>query len=110
MNKVLVLKAKPPVAGAETIAEQISAAHGYYNRLVELHRDFHGHADDLKRRHVPGLEEADAEVVAAQEAAADIARAIKQRNAAARRKQATREDSAALATARQRLKDARAVR
>jgi hypothetical protein len=109
-TKVLNCKAKPPVEGADVVAEQISRAHRYYNRLVELHRAFRAAADAAKLRHIPGLAEAEAAVTAADAAVETLCGQIKHRNAAARRKAASPEDREALAAARATLVAARAER
>lgn len=99
MTKVIALKAKPPIRGAEAVDRQISAAHRYYNRLVELTNQFSAARLEAKRRYIPGLVEAEADAETAKEAVAELRRQVKARNAASRSKTASDEDREAIRTA-----------
>lgn len=107
MNKVLVLKAKPPLEGGSVIEAQLHAAHRYYNRLIELNRAFRLAADELKRQYCPGLIEAESAVFAAKEAEENLIAALRRRNAEARRKSSTAADREALQQAKRALQDAK---
>lgn len=99
--------ARPPVEGGELVAAQMSAAHLYHNTLVELHREFAAAREDAKRRHVPGLDDAERAVADLDGRLTELRAAVRKRNAAARRKTATAEDRQAVADLRERLRDAR---
>jgi hypothetical protein len=96
----LLCKAKPPVEGLPVVDEQMHLAHVYFNKLIEIHREFWLARLEAKRRHIPGLAEAETEWLAAKEAGKELAARIKQANAAARRKRSTPEDMAAAAAVR----------
>jgi hypothetical protein len=99
--------AKPPLEGNQEIDRQIGAAHRYYNQLVALHRDFAQARKDAKRRHIPGLEEAEQAVEVKAEQLSELRKAIRSRNAIARRKTASRSDRQAAAAMREELNAAR---
>lgn len=109
-TKVWSYGAKAPREGASVVDAQISLAHRYYNRLIEIHRSRQDQEKVLRRKHVPGLEEAEIAIDQALTAIADVRQAIKLRNAAARRKTASPEDRAVLAECKQRLKSAKTAR
>lgn len=108
--KVISCKAKPPVEGGEVVAEQMSAAHRYYNRLIELHRAFRADADELKRQHIPGLIEAETSAESLEAQLLELRTQVKARNAAARRKTASPDDRQAVADLSALLKQARQLR
>lgn len=77
------------IEGADLVAEQISAAHRYYNRLVELHRERRESRHKLVCEMCPDY---DAAHTAYEQANAEVERvvdAIKAANAKAKRKRAT---------------------
>lgn len=102
---VYAFGAKPPRSGEDLIAAQISAAHKYYNRLIELRRAQHDATEAARLAHSPKLAEVEAAVAAADAEVDDLIEAIRRRNAAARRKTASAEDRAALAIAKERRKE-----
>jgi hypothetical protein len=53
--------AKPPVIGAEVVDQQLSAAHRYYNRLIEIERERRARYRAERDRLFPELEAAQAE-------------------------------------------------
>ena len=82
--------AKAPEEGSDVVAEQISAAHKYYNTLVEIERHRRQQAAEVVRRLSPDLESLiqQREELTGQ---IDAQRAqIKQANQRARRKTATK--------------------
>lgn len=110
---VYAYDARPPVAGGDLIDTQISLAHRYFNRLIEIRRAALAAAEDARRRHCPDLAAAEAAVTEAAAAVESLRAAIRRRNAAGGKKgrlSATPEDRAQVKAARQALGAARARR
>ena len=97
--------AKPPVSGATVIDEQISLAHRYFNKLIELHRAQREAVATTRAALCPELEAAEAAVSVADEAVETCVASIRRRNAAERRKRASAAEQEDLAA----LKELRAV-
>lgn len=102
--------ARRPIEGEEIIGQQISLAHKYYNRLIELHREMRDAVERAKLARFPALADIDARIA---EAEAELQRqrdAIRRQNAQARRKRATPEERQSAKAAATRLKELRAER
>lgn len=97
---------RKPSFGCELIDAQISAAHKYYNRLIELNREHRQRRDETMRAICPDW---DAVQQAVDQAVAEVERIvdeIRAANAKARRKVATKEDAARLKVAKAARKEA----
>jgi len=110
IRKVYTFIAKPPIEGLAETNRQISNAHRYYNKLIELHRQRIIDLAVAQRRASQSLVEADAMVMAADNVLAALRTSIRERNAIARRKTATKADRLLIATAKERLKEAKDYR
>lgn len=93
----------PPGEGLSYASEQMSFAHRYRNDLARLEHDRRAACEKLLRERCPALVEADAAVVAAEQAVEAIVKAAKRVNAEMRRR-----TSASDPAVRQQLRDARA--
>ena len=107
---VYAYKAKPPIEGAEVVAEQISLSHKFYNKLIEINRAVISKAEALRRERRPDLDQAENDVEALDAAVEEKRVEIKKRNARERRKTSTSEDRAAIKQLQERLKLAKDVR
>ena len=91
--------------GTEEIAEQISAAHKYYNQLIELRRAYSAERDRLIRVTCPDYDSAQIAVEEADIAHKQLVDAARAANAKAKRKRATPEEVKAIQAAYAVLKD-----
>lgn len=108
-TKVYAYAAKV-MSGDDDIAEQISAAHKYYNQLIELRRAYSSERERLIRATCPDYDAAQVAVENANAERERLADAIRAANAKAKRKRASPEETAALKEAGIALKAAREAR
>jgi len=109
-TKVYTYGAKLPIHGLELLDDSIIHGHRYYNALIALNRARAEKIDALRHQLIPGLDDAEAAVVAAESGLEDLRAAVRQRNAERRTKTATPEDRQAIKAAVASLKEAKAIR
>lgn len=97
-------------ANLPLIDQQISLAHKFYNRLVELRREQFDQTESARRKLFPDLEAAEQDVEALDVVVTEIVEAIRKANAKERRKRATPAESKTLADAKAKRKEAWAKR
>lgn len=92
------------LSGQENIDQQISLAHKYYNLLVQLNNERAKKFDAIRKKICPEYDSIDAQVAEASAEVERIVDAIRAANAKAKRKRATKEESAQLAEAKAKRK------
>lgn len=110
ITKVYAYGCKPVHRDAAALAlidAQCSAAHSYYNRLVDLHNEYRQRRDALIRAVCPDYEDAHLAMDAATAEVERQVESIRLANAVARRKRASTDEAVALTAARAALKAAR---
>lgn len=100
---------RAPTAGAVLVDQQLSLAHRYYNKLIEIERGRREAVHDAQMC-VADLEAAEQAVLDCEGALATAESALKATRATARRRAETQDQIADVKAARQRLRDARAAR
>ena len=110
MSTLVYSYAAKVVSGADVIAEQISAAHRYYNQLIELRRAQRQEKHKLICATCPDYDAAHLAVEEANARVEELVDAIRAQNAKAKRKRATQEEAAALKEAKEARKIATAKR
>jgi hypothetical protein len=102
-TKVYSYGCKNPRVGSELIDQQISLAHKYYNKLIELQRKQMEDAENARREMFPEFAAIEQLVTDADAEVEKVVNEIRAANAKERRKRATKEES-------KRLTDAKTVR